>query len=483
MATIDSTQQFFRYLASPSTTLTVPSAHLVGIGGSGMKSLADFLAAKGCRITGSDQASSAIAQLKTHGFRIHSGHDDAHLPEDVDLLIHSSAVTAENPERIAATTRDIPQLSYAETLGRMMRDHEGIAIAGTHGKSTVAAMIATILRQNGKDPSAIIGAAVRTPVGPRAIGWAGRGDYLVTESCEYQSNFLNGRPKYAAVLNVEHDHVDCFPTVGEVHSAFQQFIGQVSSSGLVLLRDDIDGANKLREASHCRVVSFSTKPSLGWWSAEAKKLERGQRFRLFNEEKYAGEITISLPGRHNQLNAVAAAAFCAELGVPFSDIREGLWAFRGLSRRFEYRGSWRGRLMYDDYAHHPTAVEAVIETARRIHPDRNVRIAFEPHQSARLNAFREEFAAALSGADEVLVAPVFTAREETGDPVELAQNLAKVIEKRGTPAKSVASLDHIVTNLDDTASPGDVLITMGAGQIDRVHDDISKRLQRYHAAG
>ncbi|QDT37370.1 UDP-N-acetylmuramate--L-alanine ligase [Stratiformator vulcanicus] len=459
------------------------AAHLVGIGGAGMKSLAELLGDAGWTVTGSDLDEYTLSAMRDRGLRVFDGHDDANLPESLDLLIHSFAVDGSNPEREAAARKGIPQLSYSEAIGSLMRSRTGVVVAGTHGKSTTAAMTALILRHADLDPSAAIGAALKHPAGPRPLGWYGTGSKFVAEGCEYGSNFLSLHPTYAAVLNVEHDHPDCFASFDEVRSAFAAFVAQVSADGAVVLNADDSNCAALAREAQCRVVNISNRPHSGLWMGDIRPTPEGQRFRVFEGDRFLGEIPLQVPGEHNAFNALAALALSLECDVPFATSREALWGFEGLSRRFEVRGSWRGRILIDDYAHHPTAVAAAIRTARVMYPERRVWAIMEPHQVSRLDMFCDDFATALSAADEVIVAPVFRARESDSDAALSAERLVSQINRSGTAGCLIESLDRIVTTLDDATAPGDVLLTLGAGTIDRVHDAISRRLRRHHVAG
>lgn len=473
--------------ALPSPAGRRPAAHLVGIGGAGMKALAELLVGLGWKVTGSDaRESDALDRMRGQGLKVFAGHDDAALPPVVDLLVHSPAVGPENPERAEAARRNLPQLTLSEMLGALTAGRVGVAVTGTHGKSTTTAMVATILRRAGKDPSAAFGAEL---CGSGRSGWAGDGELLVVEGCEYRRSFLALRPTHAAILNVEADHFDCYADLPAVKAAFGEFGSLLPPHGVLLVRGDCPPAMEAASAASARVVTFSAEPTGDYWATDLRPVEGGTRFRVFRRGEYLAQVTLRVPGEHNVTNALAAAALCCELGVSPSDIREGLWEFRGIRRRFEAVGSWRGRLLIDDYAHHPTAVRAVLEATRRQYPGRRICCAFQPHQVSRTLALLPEFAASLALADGVLLAPIYAARESSPAAqssraaAEAEARLVDAVNAAGTPARLLPSLDLLPDAVDHDTRPGDVLVTMGAGDIDRVHHEFSRRLRRHHAAG
>lgn len=458
------------------------SAHLVGVCGSGMKALAELLHGLGWTVSGSDLSPSAdtFELLRRKGLRIHRGHAGEHVPHNADVLIHSPAVTSANPERQQATQLGIPQMSYNEMLGKLMRDRVGISIAGTHGKSTTTAMVASILRDAGFSPSAVIGAEL---VGRNQSGWAGDGEFFVVESCEYQRNFLTLSPTHVVLTGVEADHFDCFHDLRETRDAFAEFVSRLPIHGTLIARGDCEATRVAAAASHARIETFSLRGDADWRATDIQPTSDGVRFRIFRAATLFTEVTLRVPGQHNVLNALAAAALCHNVGASVTAIREGLQNFRGIRRRFEILGSWRGVTLIDDYAHHPTAVQATLHTAREQFAGSRLLCAFQPHQESRTRALLEAFAASFDDADEIFLAPIFTARENC--PTEAAQTIATLAERitsRGKAIHLVSSLDRLTDELDDAARPGDVLLTMGAGDINRITHELTRRLQRHHPA-
>ncbi|MEX0715391.1 MAG: UDP-N-acetylmuramate--L-alanine ligase [Planctomycetaceae bacterium] len=459
-------------------------AHLVGICGTGMKALAELLSGLGSRISGSDLQlpGPLIRAMERRGLRVHSGHHDRFLPEDVEAVIHSAAIGPDNPERRLATRLGIPQFSYSRMLGRLMESRTGVAIAGTHGKSTTTALTAMLLEAAGSSPSAVVGAEL---IDRNASGWAGSGDLFVVESCEYQRSFLDLRPKFAAITGIEPDHFDYFRDPDDMHAAFAQFAAQVADDGWLLVNADCPASVACARAAKSETATFSlTDAGADWWIADPRRTQTGTWHRVFHRGEFFADVCLRLPGRHNAANALAAIALADRAGASREAIREGIHEFSGVRRRFETAGSWRGIALVDDYAHHPTAVAATLAAARERFGPRRIWCAFQPHQVSRTRALFEEFAGSFSRADEVLVAPVFAAREAgDGERDAASRELAERIAERGTPARFRASLDQLRETVEDEARPGDVLILMGAGDIDQVRHEFTRRLQRHHAAG
>ncbi len=456
-------------------------AHLVGICGSGMKALAEMLGGLGWTVSGSDlqPASDTLELLRRKGFRVHRGHADEFLPSNADLLIYSPAITDSNPERQQAERLGIPQWSYNQMLGELMQTRVGISIAGTHGKSTTTAMVASVLRDAGLSPSVVIGAEL---VDKGVSGWAGESDLFVVESCEYQKNFLTLSPKHVVLTGIEADHFDFFHDLRETREAFAEFVSRLPSDGHLVIRGDCEATRIAAASSLAEIATFSLRDCTDWWAADLRPTSDGIRFRIFRGETFFTEVCLRIPGRHNVLNAVAAAAMCHHVGASAIAIREGLSDFRGTKRRFEVLGSWRGVTLIDDYAHHPTAVMATLRTAREQFPGRRLLCAFQPHQESRTRALLDDFAECFDAADEVFLAPIFTARENCSEAAEQTNaELAERLAARGKSVRLLSSLDRLADELDDAARLGDVLITMGAGDINRIQHELTRRIQRHSA--
>lgn len=457
-------------------------AHLIGVCGSGMRALAELLLGLKWTVSGSDlqKPSAAIQGFIRHGFQFYPEHAAEHVPTNADCVVFSPAVPATNPERAAAERLGIPQFSYTQMLARLMDQRAGVSIAGTHGKSTTTAMTGCILTDGGHKPSVVIGAEL-CETGQSA--WAGTGELFVVESCEFQRNFLAYRPKFAAILSIETDHVDCFSSLADLQQAFSDFARRVSPEGVLLVRGDAPQTIEVAQQSPAKLVTFGWAAEADWRADDIRRTSGGKRFRIYHQGQYFSEIHLQVPGRHNVLNALAAAALCHEIGVGPKDIRHSLQEFAGIRRRFEFVGQWRGVTIVDDFAHHPTAVQATLQTARDLFGSRRIWCAFQPHQVSRTMALLDDFAASFPAADEILIAPVFAARETNADePKRASEELAERIRERGQSVKFCESLDRVIATLEDGLRPGDVLITMGAGNIDSVHHAFARRISRHPAA-
>ena len=484
------------------------STHLVGVCGAGMKALAELLDGFGWRLSGSDlsPATAAVEALVRRGLMFHQGHSAAHVPLDVECLVYSPAVGVENPERIEAARRGVPQWSYSQMVGRLMQTCTGVCIAGTHGKSTTTAMVGWVLTHAGRDPSVLVGAdlgggprgeaPLTWPLAPEdggegtggktnlvslahthRSGWAGAGKLFVVESCEFQRSFLDFQPRYAAILNVEPDHFDCFADLSAVIQVFDEFSRRVSPDGVLVVRGDCQAALDSVRQAQAKVVTFGVASNCDWQADEIRHAAEGVRFRAVCRGQAWGEFELNLHGDHNVQNALAAVALCAEIGLSVQEVIDGVRSFPGIRRRFEVVGKWNGITLINDYAHHPTAIRATLRTAREVFGSRRIWCAFQPHQVSRTLALMDDFAASFDQADEVLIAPVFAARERvTDEPVLVSQELARRIASRGVSVRFIESLDRIVATVEDAARPGDVLIAMGAGDIEWIHHELCRRI-------
>jgi len=466
-------------------------AHLVGIAGAGMRALAEVLLGWGWQLSGSDLVIEPVRNLARRGVRLHQGHAAAHLSPPADLLVYSDAVPPENLERRRAAELGIPALSYFEMLGRLTAGRHTLAVAGTHGKSTCTALAAEVLIGAGRDPTVFCGGA---PLGQSSGGRAGGGELVLVEACEYRANFLHLRPRQAVILGIEPDHFDCYDSPEELEEAFAGFARLVPADGLLLARHECPTTRRITAGLACRVETFGID---GWADWTARRLShRGGRygFEICHHGRRLCEVKLLLPGRHNVLNALAAAALAWENGVSGDQVARGLGRLRGLGRRLELVGRWRGTWLVDDYAHHPTEVTATLRTVRRMFPGRPIWCVFQPHQVSRTARLLDELAESLQNADSVLVAEIFRARE--GPPrdgeVTAADLARRVRELAAAPwqrpraaleVPAVHALEEIAQLLQTRLAPGDVLVTMGAGDIRRICDGLIDRFREDRSAG
>ena len=469
-----------------------PSAYLVGICGSGMRALAEFLSDGGWKVAGRDPNCSPADQrhLEQLGIEIDAPKGPPNLSFQPTLMIHSVAVPSNDEARQNARSNALPDLSYPEFVGQLQTSRDTICIAGTHGKSTATALTAWTLQQLGHCPGVLVGAELREM---RRSGWDAGGAPLVVESCEYQQSFLNYTPRAAAILSVEPDHFDCYPTTESLNAAFASFASRIVTGGLLVTVGGVADAVDWKKHTSAHWVRVGEEGIGGPWNWSFDRLtstSRGLDFRILREGSVWSHARL-LPGpRHNALNALVALALCdsqASLDRPGVRPRaiDALAQFPGLHRRFEVQSGAENRILIDDYAHHPTALEATIREARTIFPGRRLIGVFQPHQISRTKALFAECASALAKLDTCFLTPVFAAREKT-TPDEIAaltERLRQAVVDLGTPCETLFALDPIPRSLDDSFCSGDLLLTLGAGDISRLHHAFIQRFRRDHPAG
>jgi len=454
---------------------------MVGIGGSGMRALARVLLDKGWRLSGSDLTIADNDPLRMAGICCFSGHTEEQLGEDVEFVIHSSAIPASNPELRRAAERGIPRLSYAEMLGQLIEGHRGLAIAGTHGKSTTTAMAAEVLVAAGCDPTVIYGA---TPRNGRDGGRAGNGNAVLVEACEYRQNFLHLRPHDAAILNIEHDHFDCYDSTEAVESAFTRFAALLPPDGRLIVPWGNQTVERAAAKIGCRIETFGQGKPADWLAANVYGQRGRYGFDLIHRGRKLGRIELSAVGRHNVSNALAAAALAASCDVSSEKIILGLSQFCGLRRRLEPIGAAGGIGFWDDYAHHPSEIATTLQTIREVAPDARICCLFQPHQALRTARLLDELAFRLQNAERVLIADIFRAREGPPQPGEItAADLAARTRVLGQDVPALHAPGDIQQYLQAHLTPGDVMVVMGAGDIGRIGYDLMDWFREHRATG
>jgi UDP-N-acetylmuramate--alanine ligase len=457
--------------------------HFVGIGGIGMSGIAELLANLGYVVTGSDDRRSPVTErLATLGIGVAYGHDAAHVG-DAEVVVVSSAVRPANPEVREATRRQIPVIPRAEMLAELMRLRYAIAVAGAHGKTTTTSMIAVVLERAGLDPTAVIGGRL-SAFGSNAR--LGRGELMVAEADESDRSFLKLLPTIAVVTNIDHEHLESYGGFDDLQQAFVDFANKVPFYGAVVAcLDDANLAAILPRVTR-RLTTYgldapdadltATDIELGPLGATAMVERRARRPDASQKAITAlGKLTLAVPGRHNLENALAAVAVGLELGLPFDRIATGLGAFRGAERRFEVRGEPRGILVVDDYGHHPTEIAAVLNAALAL--NRRIIVAFQPHRYTRTASLMEAFGPSLAGASHVVLTDIYGAGEDPIPGVTL-DALASAIRRRvAAPVDVVPRLDDLVPAVVRVARRGDVVITLGAGSIGGVVEQLVAALE------
>jgi UDP-N-acetylmuramate--alanine ligase len=452
--------------------------HLVGIGGIGLSAIAKVLLEEGHRVSGSDLKLSSITDaLADMGATIYQGHRAENVG-DADLVILSSAIPADNPEAAAARARGVPVVKRDWMLGHMMEGRFGIAVAGSHGKTTITAMIALSLAEAGLDPTFIVGGVLEN-LGTNAK--AGRGEHFVVEADEYDHTFLGLRPRIAVVTNIEMDHPDCYPELGDLVKAFRQFVDLVPDQGCVIGCGDEERVRRVLAGEQGPdVVTYGLGEGVDWRAVDIRSNElEGSDFVALNEGQPVGEFTLRIPGLHNVQNALAVLTVAHRLGLELAGVREALRDFRGVQRRFELKGEVDGIVVIDDYAHHPTQIQTTLRAARERYPERTIWAVFQPHTYSRTKALLDEFAASFADADHVIVTDIYAAREFD----DLGVSAADIVARMKHPdARHIPGLDEAADRLSDYLKSGHVLITLGAGDGYRVGEDVLARERERQAS-
>jgi UDP-N-acetylmuramate--alanine ligase len=450
--------------------------HFVGAGGIGMCGLAELLHDQGYRVSGSDLKTGAtVERLRSLGIPVAIGHDAENVGV-ADVVVYSSAIRANNPELLAAEKRHVPVIARAEMLAEVMRLKDGIAVAGSHGKTTTTSLIAHVLYTAGLDPTAVIGGRVlgsgSTPTGARL----GTGDVLVAEADESDGSFLRLAPVIAVVTNIDPEHLDHYGDFEALKDAFVAFSNCVPFWGCAVMCLDHPGVQSILPSLKRRFTSYGFASQADWIASEVEPGPDGVRFRVRHEDDDLGIVQMRLPGRHNILNALATIAVAHELDVPFAKTADALQTFVGIERRFELKGEVAGIRVVDDYAHHPAEITATLESARSGHGGRIV-AAFQPHRYTRTRDVWDEFLSAFNDADVLILSEIYAAGEAKIPGVEAAP-LADAIRAHGhRDVRFVADVDDVLDALVAEVRSGDIVLTLGAGSITTLGSRLVERLE------
>ncbi|MEW5956314.1 MAG: UDP-N-acetylmuramate--L-alanine ligase [Chloroflexota bacterium] len=452
--------------------------HFIGIGGAGLSAIAAVLLQQGYTVSGSDlHASAATERLVQLGATVHLGHRAENLDPRPATVVISSAIPANNPELLAARQQGLPVLKRADWLGRMMAGRIGIAVAGSHGKTTTTALTAFLLREAGQDPTFIVGGFIPQLETNAA---AGRGDAFVIEADEYDHMFLGLRPEIAVITIVEWDHPDMFPTPQALRQDFEAFVQRVPPHGLVIGCGDDAGALAALHQAQARVVTYGLQDGNDWQAVELQPNRRGgYDFRVVNRERgeaypLPSSFSLAIPGRHNVCNALAALIIATRRGLEPAQTAAILSRFQGVGRRFELKGDVNGVTVIDDYAHHPTEIRATLAAARTRFGERPLWACFQPHTFSRTLALLDEFAAAFGEADQVIIVDIFPSREVDQGLVHSRD----IVSRMTHPAvRYIGSLHAAADYLTGQLSPPAVLLTLGAGDGYRVGEWVLDKLR------
>ena len=447
--------------------------HFIGIGGISMSGLAEILLEEHFAISGSDAKESELTRHLEHmGARIFYGQKAENLTDGIDLIVYTAAIREDNPEYAAAKERSIPMLSRAELLGQIMDNYNNsIAVAGTHGKTTTTSMISQILLAAKADPTISVGGILKAIEGNIKVG---KSDIFVSEACEYTNSFLHFYPRYSVILNVEAEHLDFFKDIQDIRNSFRKFAGNTKKDGAIIINGEIENYTELTSGLDPQVITFGLNDSCDYYPSDITFDKTAcASFTAMHHGTPVMDVKLHVPGMHNVSNALAAIALSLDLGISTDAILAGLSAFGGADRRFQYKGTVDGVTIIDDYAHHPTEIRATLTAAQK-YPHKRLVLVFQPHTYSRTKAFLDDFADVLSMADVVVLADIYAAREKNTYGISSRDILAKLKEK-GTECYYFPSFEEIEKFLLKNCINGDLLITMGAGDIVNVGEHLLGR--------
>ncbi len=446
--------------------------HCIGIGGIGLSAIAEILLKRGHWVSGSDlNPGETIVRLRNDGALVFTNHDESNI-QGADLVVYSSAVSPDNPELVAARRNGIPVLTRAEVLGLLMRDfNESLAVSGTHGKTTTTSMISLILENSGCDPTILIGGNLAAFNGNVKVG---KGEYIITEACEYMDSFLSLYPKYKIILNIDSDHLDYFKDIDHIVNSFSRFARLEPFDGAVIAYSANPFVNSIIADLPGRVITFGLNGQSDYYAENIQFNSSGMpSFDIHFRGERLGYLQLSVPGEYNVINALAALAYCRDIGIETSKIIETLEDFTGTERRFDVIGTTKSGLrIIDDYAHHPTEIKATLKAAKNL-PHKHLWCLFQPHTYTRTLALFDEFAWAFHDADKVILAEIYAAREKNIHKISSKELAAEI--KRTHPDKEVyffELFEEIASFVVNNAESGDLIITMGAGDIYKVAEII-----------
>mgnify|MGYP002762512641 FL=1 len=444
--------------------------YFVGIGGISMSGLAEVLREKGFQVSGSDrQASPLTKSLEEKGITVFYGQRAANITPDIDCAVFTSAIHPDNPEYIAIHQLGIPCLSRAELLGQMMKNYETpIAVSGTHGKTTTTSMISEILLSQNMDPTLSIGGIYKSIGGNIRVGHSG---FFVTEACEYTNSFLSFFPKIGIILNIEEDHLDFFKDINDIRASFRRFAKLLPADGSLIINRKISNLTEITEGLPCKVLTFGLTDDADYFATNISYDEMGcPLFTAHFPDGSTLPVHLSVPGEHNVLNALASLALSDILKLPAELSAKALSSFHGTDRRFEYKGKIGGVTIIDDYAHHPTEITATLKAAAK-YPHNTLWCVFQPHTYSRTKAFLKDFAKALSLADKVVLADIYASRETDTLGIS-SKDLLRELKNLGCDCYYFPSFDEIENFLLQNCINGDLLITMGAGDVLKIGENL-----------
>ncbi|MBO5146683.1 MAG: UDP-N-acetylmuramate--L-alanine ligase [Lachnospiraceae bacterium] len=444
--------------------------HFIGIGGISMSGLAEILIDAGFTVSGSDARKSPLTQhLASMGAHISYPQSAGNITDDIELVVYTAAIAKDNPEFDAAVRKNVPMMTRADLLGQIMKNYKTpIAISGTHGKTTTTSMISEVLLAADTDPTLSIGGILKSIGGNIRVG---KSDYFVTEACEYTNSFLSFFPRISIILNIEEDHMDFFKDIEDIRHSFRKFADILPADGFLIINKGIDRIEDFTKGLDCKVITFGTDNDADYSFTDAVYDELGRgSYTLLKKGHKCGTVKLGVVGEHNILNSLSVIALMDLLEIDSETVLRALSAFQGTDRRFERKGEIGGITILDDYAHHPTEITATLKAAAH-YPHKTLWCVFQPHTYTRTKAFLKDFAQALTLADKVVLADIYAAREKNTIGIS-SEDLLHEIEKLGTECHYFHSFDEIENFLLKNCMNGDLLITMGAGDVVKIGENL-----------
>jgi UDP-N-acetylmuramate--alanine ligase len=449
--------------------------HFVGIGGIGMSAIAEILLKRGYRVSGSDLASNEITQrLEQLGARVCVGHREEQI-RDARVVVATSAVDDSNPEVAGARKKGVPVIQRAEMLTELMRKKFGVAVAGAHGKTTTTSLVAAVLGRGGLDPTVVIGGRL-LETGTNAV--LGKGEFIVVEADESDGSLLHFAPALAVVTNIDREHLDYYAGLEEIKQVFRDFIGRMPFYGLAVLCHDNEHIRDILPTLRKPFVTYGVSEEADYRIDEVRFEGLVSRFRVCFRDQDLGMIHLNRAGIHNVLNATAAVAVGCELGIDFTAIQEALATAQGVGRRLEIKGECGGVLVVDDYGHHPTEIRTTLAAMARSWPEHRKVVVFQPHRYTRTQALMEEFSTVFDDSDKLIILPIYAAGEKVIPGVDSRDLYTKINSRGHTDIVYLDGLDPCVDHLQATLRAGDLLLTLGAGNVLTVGERILTRLNR-----
>lgn len=456
----------------------IKNIHFIGIGGAGMSALSYVMIKRGYQVSGSDAKPGYMAtNLAKEGALVFIGHSACQI-ERAEVVVVSTAIHPDNPELVEAKKRQVPVIHRSDVLAYLMNKHKGVAVAGAHGKTTTSSMLSCITCEGGLDPTIVVGGIVNN-LGSNAVN--GKSDYVVAEADESDGSFLKFHPYLAVITNIENDHLDHYGSEENIQAAFAKFVEQIKEDGKAILCYDNAKVRALGEKTGKTVISYGIDSKDADYRAENIEYgKNGTTYDILYKNEVIGKGQLIVPGRHNVLNSLGAIAAARELGIPLESILASLAHFSGAKRRFETKGKVGGVWVVDDYAHHPTEIAVTLKAARQTQPERLVCV-FQPHRYTRTQLLLDQFAVAFKDCDELIITDIYAASEDPIPGVSGEMLAHKIAKTTGQKVRYISGQDKIEETLEREVRPGDLVITMGAGDIYRLGEQLVQALERSEA--